>query len=824
MSEEEADEKVSKVRERTKKKREIIKFFAGSACKYPVVREAAKKLGWKVVTDEASDKLKSTCNILWIDTSNVNDYFISMKPWQCINHFPGMINIARKTRLAENLVLMKKKFRKHYSFFPSTYILPRDKFLMKKYFEPSGESKDTFIVKPDGGCQGKGIFLTKNYDTIEELRSTHVVQRYIGNPLLIEKKKFDLRIYVLITSCQPLRIYLFRDGLVRICTEDFVKPNEENIDDRCMHLTNYAVNKFSANFEGIEKEEVGSKRSVKWFLSWLEGKNGSDAVEAMWSKISQICIKTIISIIPNLSREYEAVFGVNNDGGSGIHPKADCCESETVPVDCNVKTKINEGSAETPRLKKERKSTSEEQFKSAKNNNKITGSRCIAILGFDIMIDSKLKPHLIEVNQLPSFATDSQLDESIKSKVVHQALSVFKAAASDQFIHDKKERLLQKDRLYGKFNESKVTSIPEHDAEENEVSAGKAKNLSPTIDLMETCSVEENVTKIYAAYAPEKLDKVKVLLRKYKGYEKWLIQKLRGKYCTSSKENDSKIKDDSSIKPLRNSTDESDTKKESTSCYLPTDNAAEEDHRIETNLISENYFSKDDCLVENAENNKLEEYEADPGLTEEGKILEDAGDYDRIYPPKQSSYCTPPYQEMRKYAFQEDLKHQMRLICPLWQIRKNIDDNEVNITPIAKQNNSVFKGNTHSSRSEWLVSGNVHVRKREMTPTKITPQPPTQKQIDATDRLSRGFSVETPSRPILDSKKSANENEFMNRLSRVEEEGREIRRRNEDKFVTKSQLAMKPINIEFSHQSSLLKCGGGARCYVDFTGRKLDYK
>lgn len=36
------------------------------------------------------------------------------------------------------------------------------------------------------------------------------------------------------------------------------------------------------------------------------------------------------------------------------------------------------------------------------------------ILGYDIMLDYKLRPSLIEINQMPSFATDSQLDLRIK--------------------------------------------------------------------------------------------------------------------------------------------------------------------------------------------------------------------------------------------------------------------------------------------------------------------------------------------------------------------------------------------------------------------------
>jgi tubulin polyglutamylase TTLL6/13 len=60
--------------------------------------------------------------------------------------------------------------------------------------------------------------------------------------------KFDLRIYVLVFGVDPLRIFLYKDGLTRLATVPYQGVQNGNLDDICMHLTNYAVNKHSYNF------------------------------------------------------------------------------------------------------------------------------------------------------------------------------------------------------------------------------------------------------------------------------------------------------------------------------------------------------------------------------------------------------------------------------------------------------------------------------------------------------------------------------------------------------------------------------------------------
>ena len=83
---------------------------------------------------------------------------------------------------------------------------------------------------------------------------------------MIDDLKFDLRIYVLITGVDPLRIYMYKDGLARFATCPYQKPHESNLDNLFMHLTNYAINKDSENYiqANGKNEFESSKRS---FLS-----------------------------------------------------------------------------------------------------------------------------------------------------------------------------------------------------------------------------------------------------------------------------------------------------------------------------------------------------------------------------------------------------------------------------------------------------------------------------------------------------------------------------------------------------------------------------
>jgi tubulin polyglutamylase TTLL6/13 len=64
----------------------------------------------------------------------------------------------------------------------------------------------------------------------------------VTKPLLIDELKFDIRLYVLVLSINPMRIYLFDEGLARFSTDIYEKPAKGNLGNLFMHLTNYSIN------------------------------------------------------------------------------------------------------------------------------------------------------------------------------------------------------------------------------------------------------------------------------------------------------------------------------------------------------------------------------------------------------------------------------------------------------------------------------------------------------------------------------------------------------------------------------------------------------
>jgi tubulin polyglutamylase TTLL6/13 len=175
------------------------------------LEDCANETDLRLTTDEEED-----WDIWWIDGPILPTLLLKMKPYQRTNHMPACYVLARKNLLARNLATMQKAMPDLYDFFPDTWILPADSKSFKEQF--NHKRAKTFIVKPEAMCQGKGIFLTRNCDWVVQ-GEHYVAQRYLHKPYLIDNLKFDLRIYVLVTGVNPLRCFIYKEGLARFATD-----------------------------------------------------------------------------------------------------------------------------------------------------------------------------------------------------------------------------------------------------------------------------------------------------------------------------------------------------------------------------------------------------------------------------------------------------------------------------------------------------------------------------------------------------------------------------------------------------------------------------
>ena len=105
-------------------------------------------------------------DLCWTDNHVKQEIFYKMHQSQKINHFPGMDILSRKNNLGKSLMAFKLRFEEEYNFFPNTWMLPADFANLKDYHDRRQAGRaQTFIVKPEASCQGRGIFLTRNIES-----------------------------------------------------------------------------------------------------------------------------------------------------------------------------------------------------------------------------------------------------------------------------------------------------------------------------------------------------------------------------------------------------------------------------------------------------------------------------------------------------------------------------------------------------------------------------------------------------------------------------------------------------------------------------------
>ena len=108
---------------------------------------------------------------------------------------------------------------KHFNFIPKTFLLPNEYIYLEA--EMDKDKEKIWIAKPAASSQGKGIIVTKQISDIPNKGNPYIVSEYINNPLLFDGYKFDMRIYVAITCINPLKLYIYDEGLTRFATSKY---------------------------------------------------------------------------------------------------------------------------------------------------------------------------------------------------------------------------------------------------------------------------------------------------------------------------------------------------------------------------------------------------------------------------------------------------------------------------------------------------------------------------------------------------------------------------------------------------------------------------
>ena len=214
-----------------------------------------------------------------------------------LNLYLGMSTITHKAELSRHINRLRQFFPDDFSFYPRTWLLPEDQEEFEAYAQSSKGKKKTFIVKPDEGAQGDGIFLVQHPRHLTHLRYPSVVQEYVSKPLLLHGLKFDFRLYVLIASLDPPEVYLSDSGMARFCTVPYSTPTIANMHETFMHLTNYSLNKRSKDYVHSDSDE-GSKRTLDSVFKELE--RHCHDVKKIWEKVGELVCKTVFALLPQL--------------------------------------------------------------------------------------------------------------------------------------------------------------------------------------------------------------------------------------------------------------------------------------------------------------------------------------------------------------------------------------------------------------------------------------------------------------------------------------------------------------------------------------------
>ena len=156
--------------------------------------------------------------------------------------------------------------------------------------------RNIWVMKPSNLSRGRGVIMCTTLEPVYKcLNATNsnglVIQKYIENPSLILNRKYDIRQWVLVTSLEPLTIWMWDEPYLRFSAEDFTF---DDLNNQFAHLTNNSIAKYSENFKKETKIE-GDMWSLEEFKKYLKEKYKKNLWPEIQKKIQNIVLLTLIA-------------------------------------------------------------------------------------------------------------------------------------------------------------------------------------------------------------------------------------------------------------------------------------------------------------------------------------------------------------------------------------------------------------------------------------------------------------------------------------------------------------------------------------------------
>jgi len=261
----------------------------------------------------------------WYTGMPDQNYFSEVGPQRKINHIPGNNALTVKSRLYRSLMDLRERVERQdkgsahltdrLAFVPGVFSMPEDYHAFQQAALDNPGKR--WILKPKNAARGKGIQLVGDPADVP-LESSWMVQEYLENPHTMHDRKYVLRLYVLVSSVSPFRVYLYRQGFAKLASAPY---NEENANNPYSYLTNPDVNALNLDAE-VPVEFVDFER----YRAWLREQGHDD--EALFAKIEDLVALTCLAALEPM-RERSRVVGADTRG---------CYE--LMGIDCLVDEKL----------------------------------------------------------------------------------------------------------------------------------------------------------------------------------------------------------------------------------------------------------------------------------------------------------------------------------------------------------------------------------------------------------------------------------------------------------------------------------------------------